>query len=63
MQLSMNFLIPVHPATPLERLDPERHAELIQALARIITKAVGPTEPPTNKEITTATPTGRNRHD
>jgi len=59
----LNFLPPSRPTTPLERLDPERRAELIQALARIIAKAAGPTEPPTNEEIATTTPTRRNHHD
>jgi uncharacterized tellurite resistance protein B-like protein len=63
VQLSLNFLTSPHPATPLERLDPERRAELIQALARIITKASGRTEPSMGKETATTTPIEGNPHD
>lgn len=41
MQLSLNFLTPPRPATPFERLEPEKRAEFVQALARIISKAAG----------------------
>lgn len=63
MQLSLNFLTPPHPARPLERLDPERRAELIRALARIITKAAGRTEPSENKETVTTMPIKERPHD
>jgi hypothetical protein len=42
VQLSLNFLTSPHHATPLERLEPGQRAELLQALARIITKAARP---------------------
>jgi hypothetical protein len=41
VQLSLNFLTPPQPAAPLERLEPGQRAELVQALARIITKTAG----------------------
>lgn len=41
MQLSLSFLNPAQPVTSLDRLDPEQRAELVRALARIITKAAG----------------------
>ena len=63
MQLSLNFLTPPRPATPLERLEPGQRAELVQALARIITKAAGRAEPPMIEEAVTMTPTDETRHD
>lgn len=63
MQLSLNFLNPAQPATPLERLDPEQRAELVRALAWIITKAARPAEPPIDKETATTTPIKGNAHD
>ncbi|HXL59820.1 MAG TPA: hypothetical protein VN959_03995 [Mycobacterium sp.] len=63
MQMSLNFLTSPHPATPLERLEPEQRAELIHVLARIITKAASRTEAPTNTPTVTATPTEGRRHD
>ena len=47
MQLSLNFLPTPQSASPLTRLHPERRAELIEVLARIITKAA--VKPPTNE--------------
>jgi hypothetical protein len=63
VQLSLNFLTRPQPATPLERLDPEQRAELVCVLARIITKAARPAEPPIDKETATTTPTKGNVHD
>jgi len=63
VQLSLNFLTPPRPARPLERLDPERRAEPIQALARIITKAANRTEPSVDKGSATTPPIEGNRHD
>lgn len=63
MQLSLSFLNPAQPITSLDRLDPEQRAELVRALARIITKAAGRGEPPIGKETATTTPTKGNRHD
>jgi hypothetical protein len=63
VQLSLNFLTPPQPATPLERLEPEQRAELVLALARIITKAAGHPEPPMIEEAVTTTPTQETRHD
>jgi hypothetical protein len=50
VQLSLNFVIPLQPETPLERLEPEQHApNWSHALARIITKAAGRTAAPMNQ--------------
>jgi hypothetical protein len=62
VQLFLNFLTPPQPATPLDRLDPKQRAELVRALARIITKAAGRGESP-NKETATTSPTKGNPHD
>lgn len=63
MQLSLNFLIPPQPVTPLNRLEPEQHDELVHALARIITKAAGHAGSPPNTQVLTTTPTKGDRHD
>ena len=67
MQLSLNFLTPPLPATPLERLDPEQRIELVRALARIITKAASQPEPSPeplmDKGTATTTPIKGNPHD
>ena len=64
MQLSLNFVIPLQPETPLERLEPEQHApNWSHALARIITKVAGRPEPPMIEEAVTTTPTQETRHD
>jgi hypothetical protein len=39
VQLSLNFLPTPQPASPLLRLSPEQRADLVDVLARIITKA------------------------
>ena len=57
MQLSLNFLTSPQPATPLDRLEPEQRAELIQVLARIITKAASRAEAADEQSVTTTTPT------
>jgi hypothetical protein len=63
VQLSLNFLTPPQPATPLERLEPGQRAELVLALARIITKAAGRVELPMIAEAVTMRPTEGTRHD
>jgi hypothetical protein len=63
MQLSLNFLTSPQPATPLERLEPEQRAELIHALARIITKAASRADAPVNTPVMTTTPTKEAHHD
>jgi anaerobic glycerol-3-phosphate dehydrogenase len=46
VQLFLNFATPQQPpAHPHSRLDPEQRAELVQALARIISKAAGADAP------------------
>jgi hypothetical protein len=56
VQLSLNFLPTAQPASPLTRLHPEQRAELVEVLARIITKAAGespasePVAPSASKE-------------
>jgi hypothetical protein len=58
MQLSLNFLPISQPVSPLTRLHPEQRAELVEVLARIITKAAGKlpanepaAAPPVSKEL------------
>lgn len=63
MQLSLNFLTPPQPATPLERLEPEHRAELVHVLARIITKAAARVDPTTTKKAVTTTPAEGTCHD
>jgi len=52
VQLSLNFLPTPQPASPLTRLSQEQRAELVEVLARIITKAAGksPTASQASKE-------------
>ena len=63
MQLSLNFLTPPRPATPFARLEPGKRAELVQALARIISKAAGRAEPLMIEEAVPTTSTQETRHD
>ena len=50
MQLTLNFLPTPQPVSPLTRLTPEQRTELVDVLARIITKAAG--KSPTNEPAT-----------
>ncbi len=59
MQLSLNFLPTPQPASPLTRLSPEQRAELVEVLARIITRAAG--KSPTN-EAAAASPASKEPH-
>jgi hypothetical protein len=63
MQLSLNFLTSPQPATPFEQLEPEQRAELVHALARIITKAAGRADAAVNTPVMTTTPKEGTHHD
>ena len=63
MQLTLKFLTQPQPATPLDRLEPEQRVELIQTLARIITKAAGQAGSPMISEIVATKPTGETQND
>jgi len=54
VQLSLNFLPTPQPASPFTRLHPEQRAELVEVLARIITKAAG--KPPANEPAAAPSP-------
>ena len=63
MQLTLKFLNQPQPATPLDRLEPVQRVELVQTLARIITKAAGQAGLPMVSEIAPVKPTGETQND
>jgi len=58
-----NFLIQPQSATPLDQLEPAQRAEVVQALAGIITKAASRAAPPIVTETATTHPTPETLHD
>ena len=63
MQLSLNFLIRPQSATPLDQLEPAQRAEVVQALAELITKAASLTGSSTVTTAVTTHPTRETLHD
>ena len=63
MQLTLNFLTQPQSATPLDRLEPEQRAEVVQTLAGIIAKAACRARPPMVRETATTSRTEETRHD
>jgi hypothetical protein len=63
VQLSLNFLTPPQPATPLERLEPGQRAELVRAPSGITPKPPARAALPMIAEAVTTTPTEGTRHD
>jgi hypothetical protein len=63
VQLLLNFLAQRQPATPLDRLEPAERAEVVQTLARIITKTARRARLATVREIATTSPTKEIQHD
>jgi hypothetical protein len=63
VQLTLTFLTPPQPETPLDRLEPAQRAELVRTLAAIIAKAASRTAPPMLRQTATTSPTRENSHD
>ena len=63
MQLSLNFLIQPQSATPLDQLEPAQRAEVVQALAALITKAVNLARSPAVTTTATTHPIRETLHD
>lgn len=63
MQLSLNFLIQPQSATPLDQLEPAQRAEVVQALAALITKAANLARSPAVTTTVTTHPTRETLHD
>ena len=63
MQLSLNFLIQPQSATPLDQLEPAQRAEVVQALAALITKAASLTGSSVVTTIVATHPTRETPHD
>ena len=63
VQLTLKFLTQPQAATPLDRLEPGRRAELVQTLAGIIAKTANRIGPPMISQIATTSPTGETSDD
>jgi len=63
VQLSLNFLIQPQSATPLDQLEPAQRAEVVQALAALITKAASLTGSSVVTTIVATHPTRETPHD
>jgi len=63
VQLSLNFLIRPQSATPLDQLEPAQRAEVVQALAALITKAASLTGSSVVTTIVATHPTRETPHD
>jgi hypothetical protein len=63
VQLSLNVLIQPQSATPLDQLEPAQRAEVVQALAALITKAANLARSPAVMTTVTTHPTRETLHD